>query len=284
MSDSHDSVVLYEVDGPTAVITLNRPHAMNAWTGEMDGLLKAALDEAVNDRNVVGIVITGAGRAFCAGADLKALDALSSGDPDEAGDIATGGGSGKPSWADYDGDFGGRFPMLMEVPKPVIAAVNGAVAGMAFPLTLCCDLRFVSTEAVFLTAFAQRGLIAEWGLSWLLTGLVGPGRALDLLFTSRKVRGEEAYALGLAEYLCEPDQLLAEAKGYVERLAEGSSPLSMAVMKSQVYRHLHDGLGAAERESQRLMVESFDHGDFAEGVQSFLQKRPPKFERLPLED
>jgi enoyl-CoA hydratase/carnithine racemase len=229
---------------------------------------------AVADRSVVGIVVTGEGRAFCAGADMNMLSGLT-----EGGDGGGLLGGDRPSSAP-DGDFGGRFPYVMTVEKPVIAAVNGAVAGMAFPFALCCDLRIVSPDALFLTAFSQRGLIAEWGLSWLLPRLVGPAVALDLLFSSRRVSGEEAVRLGLANTMVPADELLGSARAYIENLARTCSPTSLAIMKRQVYEQLHRGLGPAEWESQQLMLESFGRPDFKEGVQSFLEKRPPNFGRL----
>ena len=271
------SEVLYEVDGPTATITLNRPESLNGWTASMDAAVAASIERATADPAVVGIVITGAGRAFCAGADMKMLDAITTGGEQAMADQPM-------PWTNSTTDFDGRFTYLMEVPKPVIAAVNGAVAGMAFPLTLCCDLRVVTPEALFLTAFPQRGLIAEWGLSWLLPRQVGPGVALDLLFSGRRMYGEEAVRVGLANYLVPGDELLGFCKRYVEQLAASSSPTSIAHIKRQVYRQLHgagaDGLGAAERESQRLMVDSFGRPDFAEGVASFLERRPPSFGRI----
>ena len=172
------------------------------------------------------------------------------------------------------------FSYIMAVDKPVIAAVNGAVAGMALPFALCCDLRVVTPDSLFLTAFAQRGLIAEWGVSWLLPRLVGPAVSLDLLMSSRRVSGEEALALGLANYLVPADELLSFCREYIQKLAQACSPASMAVIKRQVYEHLHRGLGDAEREAERLMFESFGRPDFREGVRSFMEKRPPQFERL----
>lgn len=272
--------IRYEVDDPVAVITLNRPQAMNAWTETMDLEVRDALTRAAADPKVVGIIVTGEGRAFCAGADMNLLSRISSGTSEHA---MTRPGA-RAAWArdDGDDDFAGRFPYVMAIDKPVIAAINGAVAGMAFPFVLCCDIRIVSPDALFVSAFAQRGLIAEWGLSWLLPRLVGPAVALDLLYTSRRVRGEEAYRLGLANYLIEADELMSFARGYVENLARTSSPTSMAIMKRQVYEQLHRGLGEAEFDSQRLTLESFKRGDFSEGVSSFLEKRPPQFPRLPL--
>ncbi len=273
--------IIYEVSDPVATITLNRPAALNAWTNTMDMEIKDAIGRACADRSVVGIVITGAGRAFCAGADMNALRALTDGAaPESAGSTST---DTQSKSRQQDGDFSGRFPYLMMVDKPIIAAVNGAVAGMAYPFSLCCDLRVVTPDAVFLTAFAQRGLIAEWGLSWLLPRLVGPAVAMDLLLSSRKVRGEEALALGLANYLVAPDDLLGFCRRYIEQLATGSSPASMAVMKKQLYEQMHAGLGVADAEASRLMVESFSRPDFKEGVRSFMEKRSPNFARLPLE-
>ena len=281
--------IRYEVDDPVATITLDRPGSMNAWSDTMGVEVRDAMTRANADRAVVGIVVTGAGRAFCAGADMKTLSALSEGRGDarppraDASDNAAAAAAGDVpavATAAADGEFGGRFPWVMRVDKPVIAAVNGAVAGMAYPFTLCCDLRVVTPDALFLTAFAQRGLIAEWGLSWLLPRLVGPAVALDLLFSSRRVMGEEAKALGLANYLVAADELLPFCRTYVENLARSCSPASMAIMKRQVYDELHRGLGASELDSQRLMLESFHRPDFKEGVASFVEKRSPVFERL----
>ena len=268
--------ITYEVDDPVATITLSRPESLNAWTNTMGDEVRDAISRAVGDPAVVGIVITGAGRAFCAGADMNMLDGLSSGGDSSA---ATADGSSVPEGA-HAGDFDGRYGYLMTVPKPIIAAVNGAVAGMAYPFALSCDLRIGCDESLFLTAFAQRGLIAEWGIGWLLSELVGPSVALDLLMSSRRVGGEEAYRIGLLNRLVPRDELLWTARQYIEDLAANCSPTSIAVMKRQVVEHTHRGLGAAEAESQRLMVESFGRPDFAEGVRSFIEKRPPRFQRL----
>ena len=273
--------IRYEVDDPVAVITLNRPQALNAWTETMDIEVRDALTRAAGDQKVVGIVVTGEGRAFCAGADMNLLSGISSG----GGEHALTRPGTRPAWAREDGadDFAGRFPYVMAIDKPVVAAINGAVAGMAFPFALCCDIRVVSPNALFVSAFVQRGLIAEWGLSWLLPRLVGPAVALDILFSSRRVDGEEAYRLGLANYLVSAEELMPFSRGYVENLARGSSPTSMAIMKRQVYEQLHRGLGEAEYDSQQLILESFGRGDFKEGVSSFLEKRPPDFPRVPLD-
>ena len=201
--------VIYEVDDPVATITLNRPEAMNAWTNRMDREIRDAVARASADPAVVGIIITGAGRAFCAGADMKLLSNISSGD-ESSNDAGSAVAEGEAA-ADSNGDFDGRFPFLMTTPKPIIAAINGAVAGMAFPFSLCCDLRVGSEKSLFLTAFAQRGLIAEWGLGWLLPKLVGPSVALDLLMSSRRVTGVEAKELGLLNHIVDnPDDVTVE--------------------------------------------------------------------------
>jgi enoyl-CoA hydratase/carnithine racemase len=279
MSQDYEDI-LYAVDDPVATITLNRPQALNAWTQTMAREVRDAVGRAERDPAVVGIVITGAGRGFCAGADMKDLSTLSSRDQDGAAAPFTERDApppGDPSWGD---DLRGTYTYLLSVPKPIIAAINGPVAGMGVPIALACDLRFMSESAVLTTSFAQRGLIAEWGLSWLLTRLVGPSHALDLLFSARRVDGAEAFRMGLVNRAVPADQTLTAAQDYVRELARGSSPASMAVMKRQVYTELHAGLGAAERHAIELMIESFGRPDFKEGVASFLERREPQFGRL----
>lgn len=270
--------ILFEVEDPVATITLNRPQALNAWTDRMGHEVRHAVRAAERDPRVVGIVITGAGRGFCAGADMNRLTAVSAGSRtiEEAGELAA-----EPGDESFGDDLRlGTYTYLMSVPKPVIAAINGPVAGMAVPIVLACDLRFMAEDAVLLTAFAQRGLVAEWGISWLLPRLVGTATAFDLLFSSRKVTGAECVALGLANAALPREDVLAYAKQYVRGLAATSSPTSMAIMKRQVYQQLHAGMLAAEREARQLMLESFSRPDFREGVSSFLEKRPPQFARL----
>jgi enoyl-CoA hydratase/carnithine racemase len=277
--------ILYDVDDPVATITLNRPEALNAWTDTMAGEVRDAVGRAEHDPAVVGIVLTGAGRGFCAGADLKRLSVLSGAGGGGGETVLSEGTSlerstpmpGDESWGE---DLRGSYTYLMSVPKPIVAAINGPVAGMGVPIALACDLRFMNDATVLTTSFAQRGLVAEWGLSWLLTRLVGPAHALDLLYSARRVDGTEAARIGLVNRALPAEEVLPAAQDYVRELARGSSPTSMAIMKRQVYTELHAGLGAAERNAVKLMRESFDRPDFAEGVASYIERRDPKFPRL----
>jgi enoyl-CoA hydratase/carnithine racemase len=174
--------------------------------------------------------------------------------------------------------FRAAYTYLMSVRKPVIGAINGPCAGMAVPISLACDLRFASDTAVFTTAFAQRGLVAEWGIAWLLPRLVGPANALDLLFSARKVGAEEAERIGLVNRVLPSDELLPFAEQYARDLIANCSPASMQIMKRQVYESLSEPLGPAHEKAVRLMFESFKRPDFKEGVNAFLEKRPPEFE------
>jgi enoyl-CoA hydratase/carnithine racemase len=270
--------ILYEVDEPVATITLNRPKQLNAWTDRMGAEVKHAIAAAERDRRVVGIVLTGAGRGFCAGADLFMLKGISEGQgresvPDELAAAAPG----DPAMAE---DYRGTYTYLLSVRKPIVAAINGPVAGMAVPIVACCDIRFAGPEASFTTAFARRGLIAEWGSSWLLPRLIGPAHALDILLSGRKVDAAEAERMGLVNRVVTDADLLTFTKQYVQELAAHCSPTSMMVMKRQVYEHLTVPLGHAEREAIQLMLESFRRPDFREGVSAFLEKRPPRFPRV----
>jgi enoyl-CoA hydratase/carnithine racemase len=267
--------VLYEVDDPVAVVTLNRPAALNAMTPLMQAELHDALLRAQHDPAVVGIVVTGAGRGFSAGADMNMLARLS-----ERRSVPIPELAGDRSWGP---DFGGLFTSVLSIPKPVIGAINGAVAGMSVGLALACDLRFMAPDAKFTMAFSERGLIAEWGVSWMLPRLVGPANALDLLLSSRVVLGDEAQRMGLVNRVIAPDEgtVVDAARAYIGQLAQKCSPTSLGLMKRQIYQQLHrDGLGQADSEANRMMVESFARPDFTEGVQAFLQKRPSTFARV----
>jgi len=272
--------ILYDVEEPMATIRFNRPAQLNAFTNQMGDELKHALAEAERDERVVAIVLTGEGRGFCAGADLKGLQGMGEGDAS-----AMGQGSAELAKAAQPGDpsmqgFQGPYAYMMAVRKPIIAAINGPSAGLGFAISLFADMRFASDRAVFTTAFSQRGLIAEWGIGWNLPRLVGPAHALDLLLSARKIDAAEAGRIGLVNQVLPHDELIPFVKNYVQHLADMVSPASMAVIKRQVWENLETDLDPALRESIDLMRQSFDRPDFKEGVQSFLEKRPPKFARI----
>jgi enoyl-CoA hydratase/carnithine racemase len=277
--------IIYSVDDPVALITLNRPEALNAWTTNMGHEVRHAVYRAERDPAVVGIVITGAGRAFCAGADMNMLSGVAAGGTDRGAGLPEDGGALDEPLdltppAPVPEDFDGEYTWLLAVSKPVIAAINGPIAGMAVPIALCCDLRFMAADAPLLTAFSQRGLIGEWGIAWLLPRLVGTGRALDLMFSPRRVTGAEAAGMGVVNLALPAEEVLPHSIRYVEELAAKCSPTSLAIMKRQVYEQLTTTLGPSEKEAQKLMMESFGRSDFKEGVASFMEKRPPQFGRL----
>jgi enoyl-CoA hydratase/carnithine racemase len=259
--------ILYEVEGPVATVTLNRPEKLNAFTYDTLRELREAVTRAAEDPAVVGIVITGAGRGFCAGLDSSVLTE------------STGrGSSGRP---DLVGDeLPGLFTWLLRVDKPVIAAVNGVAAGGGLVLAALSDVRFASRQASFTTIFSKRGLIAEHGTSWILPRLLGPGRALDLLWTSRRIDAEEAYQIGLVEYLADAPDLLAAARRYVGQLAAEVSPASLRDTKQLVYRHLGIGYPDALRDADDYQWASLDRIDAKEGALALAEKRPARFGRL----
>jgi enoyl-CoA hydratase/carnithine racemase len=258
-------LVLSERRGPVLVLTLNRPDRLNAWTDALEERYYACLDAAEHDREVRAIVLTGAGRGFCAGADLDDLELGATNDTAAEDTLR-------------DRRRPRTFPLAVR--KPMVAAINGAAAGLGLVEALYCDLRFATPDAKLTTAFAQRGLVAEYGISWLLPRLVGPSRALDLLLSGRVVRGEEALALGLVDRVCERDSVVDEAVAYATELAARCSPWSMATIKAQVHADLDRSFAQAVAAADELMLESFTRPDVHEGVRSYLERRPPAFPSL----
>jgi enoyl-CoA hydratase/carnithine racemase len=254
------------IEDPVAVLRLNRPEKLNAFTYDTLREIRAAIDACAADTRVVGIVITGTGRGFCAGLDAATLAAVTS-------------APAAPRAEEADA-LPGIFSYLLHVPKPVICAVNGVAAGGGLILALMSDLRIASSAASFTTVFLKRGLIAEHGSSWLLPRLVGVGRALDLLWMSDRIDAETALRLGLVESVVEPDALLTTACDYIRRLAVTSSPAAVAETKRLLYRHLGTGYVEALREADESQWRFVSAPDAREGAAALLEKRQPEFARL----
>ncbi len=261
-ADTATQPILFDVEDGIATITLNRPDRLNAWNREMGAAYGEALNRATTDPGVRAVIVTGAGKGFCSGADMSLLESI-------------GGGE-----AVVGSDRQVLPTATIEVPKPVIAAINGACAGLGLVIALCCDIRFAASGAKFTSAFVRRGLIAEYGSSWLLPRLVGVSRALDILLSGRVFLAEEAHDLGLVNSVVAGDELMSIARAYARDLVDNCPPRAMAVIKRQVYSHAGATLDQAVAESITLMEESLRSPDFQEGVASYVEQRPPRFRPL----
>ena len=268
-----------DIEDPIAIITMNRPDRLNAMTRRMLAELRHAFAAAESDERVVGTVLTGAGRGFCPGMDMEALDSISG-----TGEFSvdTTGLEADPGDSAMGDDFVTGITYLLSLRKPLLAAINGPCAGLGFCIALLCDMRFVVRDAKFSTAFSKRGLVAEHATSWMLPRLIGSSRALDLLWSARKFDGEQADRLGLVDRLCEPGTSVDRAREYLTELATTTSPTSLMIIKQQVYRDLMTPLGPAMLETERLMAESLNRVDFREGVRSFIEERPHSFARIKI--
>ena len=271
--------ILYTLADRIATITLNRPERLNAYTAALGSALRAAMRQAADDPAVRVIVLTGAGRGFCAGADMASLSQASSGVPPVDGQAAAAPPTGQepPFDAASSPDYQTPHSYFPAVPKPVIAAINGACAGLGLVYALYCDQRFAAAGAKFTTAFARRGLIAEHGISHTLPRLVGLSAALDLLLSARKIDADEALRLGLVDRVVPADKLMASVYAYARDLADNVSPRAMAVIKRQLWAVGTQTLREAIDIGNREMAASFNTEDFKEGVAHFVEKRPAAF-------
>ncbi|BDB43755.1 MULTISPECIES: enoyl-CoA hydratase [Mycobacterium] len=262
--------VLYEVsESGVAVITLNRPERRNAWGGGMTDRFFRYVETAEADSNVRVILLTGSGGAFCVGADMGDLDSISSTTIESAGKT------------DVRSLVAEKHPyFLTQLRKPVITAINGSVAGIGLSLALMSDVRFAAAGAKFTTSFARRGLVAEYGISWILPRLVGWGAAIDLLLSGRTFLAEEALELGLVKEVVPGEQLLGRALSYAEDIARNCAPSSLAVMKQQLYADAELPIVQTSEKAEQLMHESMTRSDFIEGITAFFQKRAPNFPSL----
>jgi enoyl-CoA hydratase/carnithine racemase len=254
--------ITYERGDGVAVVTLSRPDRLNAWTRGMEHEYRWALQTAEADDDVRVVVVTGAGRGFCAGADFQALDNL----------------AGGQDYGEAPRDPAENvFLMAPRMTKPVIACVNGPAAGVGFVLMCFADIRFAAAGAKLTTAFARLGLPAEHGVSWVLSRLVGPGHAADLLFSGRVVLAEEAASMGLVNRVLGPADVLAETLDYAKRMAAETSPSALLVLKRQLWADMEGSLADATGQAVDLMLTMIAGPDFKEGTSAFQAKRPPQF-------
>jgi enoyl-CoA hydratase/carnithine racemase len=265
MTESTVDGVRYERDGAVATVTFDKPERSNAMDVPMQARYGAALREADADPEVRAVVVTGAGKAFCPGADLGLLDGIAAAPP--------AGGGGHENFRDV--------LAAATVGVPVVAAINGGCAGLGFVIACAADVRFAAAGAKFTTAFARRGLIAEYGIAKLLPELIGQGRARDLLLSGRTFTAEQALEYGLVQEVVPPGELALRVQAYATELATYSAPRSMAVMKQQFTREAALSLPESAREATALMIESFGHPELAEGLASWNERRAPKFPPHP---
>lgn len=265
--------ILYDASERIATITLNRPDRLNAYTGTMGNELRTAMRAATDDPGVRVIVLTGAGRGFCAGADMNNLSTISA--TGRAG--ATEATPGAPFDPHSSPDYQTTHSYFPAVPKPIIAAINGACAGLGLVYALYCDQRFASADAKFTTAFARRGLIAEHGISYTLARLAGLSASLDLLVSARKFDAQEAFRLGVVDRVEPSADLMAAVRAYARDLADNVSPRSMAVIKRQLWAVGQQSMREAIEVGNHEMLGSFTSEDFKEGVAHFVEKRPAAF-------
>ncbi|MFY9951006.1 MAG: enoyl-CoA hydratase [Candidatus Sulfotelmatobacter sp.] len=272
---------LYTVAHRVAMITLNRPDKLNAWTAVMESEVRSHMENADQDDEVRVIVLTGAGRGFCAGADMSLLSAVAERGVDHR-DVQD---RGREQILQNEGnrregvsaDFQKRYSYFPAIGKPVIAAINGPVVGLGLVIALYCDLRLASESARFSTTFARRGLIAEYGMAWMLPRIVGIANALDLLFSARTIDAAAALRMGLVNRVYPPETFLEKVQEYATELASAVSPRSLRIIKRQVYEAMSQPLAEAFDISVREMMACFRTEDFKEGVAHFVEKRPAAF-------
>jgi enoyl-CoA hydratase/carnithine racemase len=262
---SDPPLVLSELDDVGVLtLTLNRPERLNAWIPPMQAALFDAFDEAAERPDLRVIVLTGAGRSFCPGADMQGLAELSAGT-----------GRAEPGVPETR-----RIVHAMSIPKPIICAINGACAGIGLAVAMSCDIRFVAASAKLTTAFAKLGLVAEHGLSWTLPQACGYATARELLMSARRFTGAEAAALGVVHAAIPDDELMSHTLSYARDLAVQSSPISWATMKWQLARTPFQTLEQALGEADILLAQTTQGPDFAEGVSAFTEHRNPEFAPL----
>jgi enoyl-CoA hydratase/carnithine racemase len=268
--------IIYDKSDRIATITFNRPEKMNAWTPTMGAEIRTAMLDADRDPNIGAIVVTGAGRAYCAGADMGALSEISAG-------RATPTGAPAPS-AEQDewmrglrADYRNQYAYILGLSKPVIGAINGACVGLGFTTSLYQDIRIASDNARMGLIFVQRGLAIEHGSSWMLSRIIGVARAAELAVTGRLVDAEEALRIGLVHRVVPQGRLMDTAREVAGHIAHNCSPLGVSEARKLVWRHLFTDLATAIREDDESMTMMTRSEDFKEGVRAFVEKRPAKY-------
>lgn len=271
MSDAgSEGLVRERIEEGVATLSLNRPADSNAMTQPLWEAVHAAVAKASADEAVRVIVLTGEGRAFCAGADLDRLAGFARGAPMDVPDSRPD--PQIPGALELPPGFDDRWSYLARTPKPVIAAINGAAVGSGFALAMFCDIRFAAEEAKLSTGFARMGLIGEMALPWILSRIAGPHVAADLLFSARFVSGEEAARIGLVNRAVPGAELAAEVGEYARRLAAGTEAGSLRVMKRQIWRGLVQSLDEAVDDYYPDMAESFRSEGFRRRAKELIDR------------
>ncbi|WP_407114644.1 enoyl-CoA hydratase-related protein [Bradyrhizobium sp. LMG 9283] len=255
--------VKYSVAEHVATITLNRPDRLNAWTPQMQSEVRAAIMAATADDSARAIVITGAGRGFCAGYDMSLLSPQSS----EADEVDSAGTSD---------NFDQKFSYLLAVPKPIFMAINGPIAGIGLCFSVFGDFRYMADGAKLTTSFARRGLVAEVGIAWMLPRLIGTMNALDLLCSARVIEAREAEQLGLVRML-PAENFLQTVQGIAREMVTAASPRSIAVIKRQIHLSQFQSLAEACSLADEEVRAASTSEDYKEGVAHFVEKRAPNF-------
>src|SRR5579862_3245778 len=264
--------IIYDKKDRVATVTMNRPEKMNAWTPKMGAEMRTAMMDAERDPEVGAIIVTGAGRAYCAGADMTALS-----------NIASGHGSARqadaedPFMAQQRADYRTSYSWPLALNTPVIGAINGACVGLGFTTCLYQDIRIASDNARLGLIFTQRGLAIEHGSSWMLPRIVGIARAMELAITGRLVDANEALEMGLVNRVVPQDKLMPTVREIASGIANKCSPLGVAQAKKMIYQHLFTDLATGVRDDDASMEMMTHSEDFKEGVKAFVEKRAPKF-------
>lgn len=264
---SSDTNFLFQQDGHVATITINREDKNNTWhPSEMGPVFERMMRACADDESVRVIVITGAGRFFCTGADVQALKSAQE-----------TGVNPFPPRARNEDDFNQRYSFLMSIPKPVICAINGAAVGIGMVLPLFCDIRYAASGAKLSAVFSRRGLVAEHGIAWLLSRMIGLPRAMEWLMSGRTLSAEEAERFGLVNAVFPDQQFQTEVMRCAQDLASNVSPRAVKIIKRQVYESTRKSLAQAVHEAENELPGCIVSEDLKEGVAHFLEKRAPRF-------